>query len=190
MNRRPARLLFFVSAMLLLSVAVFFIRGIWVRDSFQIWWTIGGAGHYVWRGIDLSSDSNSLRLILIKTDVNLGSGDVEPGSWTCRHATEPSLGFQLIREDTTWWRRLGFLSGSRSLGSSDIRSVAVPSWFFMVLCATLSARSGRQIRRAARYRSRRAHGLCLTCAYDLRGAAHERCPECGETVAGAHPNAV
>ena len=27
---------------------------------------------------------------------------------------------------------------------------------------------------------RRRRGLCVTCAYDLRGAEHEACPECGQ----------
>ena len=26
---------------------------------------------------------------------------------------------------------------------------------------------------------RRKRGLCIKCAYDLKGAAHEVCPECG-----------
>ncbi|MCH7547518.1 MAG: hypothetical protein IID30_14045 [Planctomycetes bacterium] len=29
---------------------------------------------------------------------------------------------------------------------------------------------------------RRKHGLCVKCAYDLRGADHEACPECGAEV--------
>ena len=30
-----------------------------------------------------------------------------------------------------------------------------------------------------RRRVRRWRGQCLRCGYDLRGARHERCPECG-----------
>ena len=33
---------------------------------------------------------------------------------------------------------------------------------------------------------RRKRGLCVKCAYDLRGAEHEACPECGQQV--AHPS--
>jgi len=29
---------------------------------------------------------------------------------------------------------------------------------------------------------RRTRGRCIACAYDLTGAAHERCPECGREV--------
>ena len=41
--------------------------------------------------------------------------------------------------------------------------------------------------RDRRKRTRQSRGLCPACAYDLRGAAHERCPECGEPVAAATP---
>lgn len=34
-----------------------------------------------------------------------------------------------------------------------------------------------------RWRRRRQPGACISCGYDLRGAAHERCPECGTTIA-------
>ena len=35
---------------------------------------------------------------------------------------------------------------------------------------------------------RNKRGLCLKCAYDLRGGEHEACPECGERVAHPSPN--
>ena len=35
---------------------------------------------------------------------------------------------------------------------------------------------------AARRVIRRKRGHCITCGYDLRGAEHERCPECGMTI--------
>ena len=34
---------------------------------------------------------------------------------------------------------------------------------------------------------RRKRGLCVKCAYDLRGAEHEACPECGAVIVKANP---
>ena len=42
--------------------------------------------------------------------------------------------------------------------------------------------------RTARRLVRRKRGCCIKCGYDLRGAEHEACPECGcEVCAGAKP---
>ena len=35
--------------------------------------------------------------------------------------------------------------------------------------------------------TRRQRGLCVKCAYDLRGLDHEACPECGEEIRKANP---
>ena len=34
---------------------------------------------------------------------------------------------------------------------------------------------------------RRRRGLCVKCSYDLRGADHEACPECGEEIRKGNP---
>ena len=34
---------------------------------------------------------------------------------------------------------------------------------------------------------RHKRGLCVKCAYDLRGVDHEACPECGEAIRKANP---
>ncbi|MEE9129392.1 MAG: hypothetical protein V3T84_05190 [Phycisphaerales bacterium] len=38
----------------------------------------------------------------------------------------------------------------------------------------------------ARRHIRRKRGLCLKCGYDLRGAEHEACPECGFGMSSGH----
>jgi len=61
-----------------------------------------------------------------------------------------------------------------------------PRWFgFMANSAMYGAAlSGFMLVPAVIQRGwRRRRGLCTTCAYDLRGAEHERCPECGNQVA-------
>lgn len=43
----------------------------------------------------------------------------------------------------------------------------------------------REARRQGRLRRLRRKGLCIHCGYDLSGAAHAACPECGGQVADA-----
>ncbi len=52
------------------------------------------------------------------------------------------------------------------------------------LAASVAAvwRSIGLVRGAVRSAVRRWRGRCVGCAYDLRGATHERCPECGRVV--------
>jgi hypothetical protein len=59
--------------------------------------------------------------------------------------------------------------------------VVVPFWFLVILFSILPL---VWIRRTLRDRTRRAHGLCPHCGYDLR-ATPGRCPECGRDVPNA-----
>jgi hypothetical protein len=61
--------------------------------------------------------------------------------------------------------------------------VRSPTWFVPVACTALTMLPIVVLSRARRRRRvRRQQNLCSACAYDLRGADHERCPECGEPV--------
>jgi hypothetical protein len=68
--------------------------------------------------------------------------------------------------------------------------VHVPLWIALVaLLIGLSAFGWHNIsgwRRSERRRIRAERGLCTRCAYDLRGLAGARCPECGARIAGSH----
>jgi hypothetical protein len=57
------------------------------------------------------------------------------------------------------------------------RGFAINTFLYSAILALLFY-PPRVIRRAIRAR----RGLCTSCGYDLRGAAHERCPECGALV--------
>ena len=60
---------------------------------------------------------------------------------------------------------------------------AINTTFYAVLLWALW-RSPFVVRRVIR----RKHGRCINCGYDLRGAEHELCPECGcEVWAGVKP---
>ena len=61
-------------------------------------------------------------------------------------------------------------------------SVSVPYWFLALLTLALPVLWGMRVWwLARRCRSRMSHGLCVSCAYDLR-ASHEKCPECGTPI--------
>jgi len=77
----------------------------------------------------------------------------------------------------------GTVYSKRLLGLRPIcRGFALNSVFYALLLAALFY-PPRVIRRALRAR----RGLCTTCGYDLRGATHERCPECGNPARREEP---
>jgi hypothetical protein len=59
-------------------------------------------------------------------------------------------------------------------------AIIVPYWFLTLVTAIPFYRVSSGYLRRRRARSRRAHGLCTSCGYDLR-ASLDRCPECGTT---------
>ena len=100
--------------------------------------------------------------------------------------------------DAPLWERLGFQFGiwkdpnppgmARRMA---MHHAGIPMWFATLAPAALTLlafrslrRSGRAAREALR-RQRAGGGLCLACGYDLSGADHERCPECGQLVPSA-----
>lgn len=69
-----------------------------------------------------------------------------------------------------------------------ISLVPIPAGFVVntLLFGAVLASIVHAWRYATRFLRRRT-GLCAACKYDLRGAAHERCPECGTPVRGSLP---
>lgn len=71
-----------------------------------------------------------------------------------------------------WWFRFGATTpyiGSRT------RGIEVPLWTVSLLVGVPAGLLWYRDRR-------RAPGLCRKCGYDLRGADHSLCPECGAAV--------
>lgn len=67
-----------------------------------------------------------------------------------------------------WWRR------NRPDGLRD-SAIYIPIWTLVALAAAPTAWLWRRDRR-------RKPGLCEKCGYDLRGAEHAVCPECGSPL--------
>jgi hypothetical protein len=115
--------------------------------------------------------------------------DVQPtdAPWSIVHRTDPPLRFRwTYAVDGPWWERLGFYFDDGRRNLFDVSYLAeMPAWFVVLTLAALTIPSARVLRRERRQRQRRAAGACESCGYDLRGAAHERCPECGAGVVPA-----
>jgi len=71
-------------------------------------------------------------------------------------------------EPFSWW----FDASRATMGGVTRTGIAIPIWVLVVLFATPTLWLWRCDRR-------RRPGLCLKCGYDLRGADHKVCPECG-----------
>ena len=83
--------------------------------------------------------------------------------WAARPWAAVGFGWGTARDDRSWCR-YGW--------------VRAPYWLVTLATALMPATWAVRRARRRRSRSRRAHGLCPACGYDLR-ATPDRCPECG-----------
>ena len=114
-----------------------------------------------------------------------------------RHDTRRARPFtELVQRHGPWWQRVGFQVVWWSAPLEPMawgtmqrseRGLIVPTWFVALLAATMTIVPALSLRKDRRLRLRRAAGQCLACGYDLRGAKHEQCPECGEARAVVAP---
>ena len=86
------------------------------------------------------------------------------------------------------WNRFNFSYSSKrgTIGGTyhgRDTEVSAPTWFILLGCAAVITLPARSVLRDRRRRSRLGRGCCPACGYDLRGANHDRCPECGVAVA-------
>jgi hypothetical protein len=169
-KRGLAQLCFAIGALFTLAAAALWVRAIFAHDA-----------------IDLKTGYRSDRLVVVRVDASLSScaGDVTV-RWTERYGLQgepfdPAWLVTTMRRRTHEPQtvRLGF--GYEAFQSSDVAQWIgrVPLWFVFVVGIALAAPSFAALRAPGRHN---VAGLCPSCGYDLRGAAHERCPECGQAV--------
>ena len=106
-----------------------------------------------------------------------------------RHATGRGRPFtEPAQRHGPWWQRVGFQVVWWNTSPEPMawgmvrrseRGLILPTWFVTLLAALMTIVPVRYLRKERRLRLRRAAGQCLACGYDLRGAEHARCPECG-----------
>jgi|SRR5688572_30653966 len=199
MKRRVTQFLFALGLLLSVVAALAIVRGFWATDIFEL---------EVGRSIaPQATRSHKLGLLTghrmcavawDRKDVAFAPGTlVSVDPFELRMNSGPPLfSTPLPSRLSTVWERLGFILIAQDVGPSPPlssnyegpsfthreRGVIVPTWFVALGATLLTFFPLRALRRARRVRLRGEAGLCLACGYDLRGAAHERCPECGATI--------
>jgi hypothetical protein len=175
-KRRVAQLCLAAGLLLTLAAAALWIRAFYAHDA-----------------IDLTTGYKSDRFVVVRVSASISSS---AGQLTCRWTEFRGLrGEPLdLRWLDTWIRRrshepsrlrptAGF-GYERSSSSDSAQWIGqIPLWFVFAVGSAFVAISVLALQGTARRRRRAAGVLCQTCEYDLRGAAHERCPECGDVVA-------
>lgn len=71
---------------------------------------------------------------------------------------------------TLWWTDWSFTGATMTAGSVTTKAYVLPLWILLAGTVAIALILPRR---------RFAPGTCRACGYDLRGAAHKVCPECG-----------
>jgi hypothetical protein len=171
---RAARIIWFVAgAAIVLLLPAMWVASYWRSDA--LLWLRGGH-----TSIFLHSGGGRLAIATIGGKATAGqaptlawfNGDTlwrEIGRW------EPAGGKAIV--DHQWLYVARYDEGEGVFGTDGAAVIVhygvLSAWPLLLLMVDL--------RRVARRRSRRRHGLCIACGYDLR-ESHDRCPECGTVI--------
>jgi hypothetical protein len=176
-KRRIIQLFFGLGLLITLAAGVLLLRGAAVTDLFII-----ERGRLPYEGAVIRCDGHRLALNFRWVDSSgLHSAPARSRGWSLKHRREEPVNYSFVRPAADRWvARLGFAFDVYGGRVTREVVVGIPWWFFacggVVLgVATLGALRHPQGTTAA----------CPSCGCDLRDAAQERCPECGQTVAGA-----
>jgi hypothetical protein len=163
-------------SLLALAAGAVWVRSHFTRDRLTI-----RPGHSS-RLVQISSDHGSLGCVVV------WSGDPEIGPWGARLQSDGVT----QRSTHDFWGGSAPFAGRLDGGQWTIRGfgfifdriprlnavfVLAPFWFIAVSIGVVPS---RWLLIRLRQRMRLQRGLCLRCAYDLRGSIGSgRCPECG-----------
>jgi hypothetical protein len=177
------QLLFAVGLLLTLAAGTQWARAQWVTDSFLLsreWVEPGDVVAVEVITLDCGRSSFVLSRQTFRTIPALRHEptDRNRAPWRLSHHTRELAPQQSVTRPREWWERLGFVRAS----GFGVEAFRVPSWFIVLFAAAPMAPAAIWFRQHRQSWVRRRRGLCVDCGYDLRGAAHERCPECGAGV--------
>lgn len=74
---------------------------------------------------------------------------------------------------TLWWTNWSFTGASMTMAAVTTKVYVLPLWIPLTGAVAIALLLPRR---------RYAGGMCRTCGYDLRGADHKVCPECGSAA--------
>jgi hypothetical protein len=151
-----------VSVLLCVATAVFWMRSYWWRDMWDWSTTTGRAGIDSFRG---RVGIGELR-ITPATSLSIPRG--------MRVGSEPAESAGYMKSTWFWYAGLQGVDVAPR-GSWSVRDLRIPHWWFILATLVIPWCALRSHRLQA---GRKRKGLCLNCGYDLR-ATPGRCPECG-----------
>lgn len=180
---------------LLLSLGLW-CRSQWVMDSLMIPLSSGGSYVGLSSGIGVISIGQHVDSELSLDGIQLVSSDARQYQQQIREANQffaeaarkngrpKPKPMQPIK--TFGWRNSSVVSRGRTIGSTAL------SFPHCVLALVFTVPLWKPLWGIYRRQRRRQRGLCLGCAYNLRGLTEYRCPECGKEFAprATHPYKV
>ena len=185
MIRRLLQFCFAIALLFTLAVLIVCVRGLAATDDvafYRLWFDGDAVRDSQWHA------SAGIRLVEIDwVGAALGPRRLYAGREPIRtfeHAVMEAEPLRLLEDGSgSLSQRLGFAYLHGTVGGRRSLFISAPTWSLLLAGAAASALTGYPLLRARRRRLQRLReGHCLTCGYDLSGAAHERCPECGEAV--------
>jgi hypothetical protein len=176
-RRHPFNVIVALSALCCIGLLTVTLRSYWVRDSW-IWASHPPEG----RGVDVVMTVHGqlelARLAGAPDDAFPPTTQMHDSSRTAAAVIPDPLGPEARGGYGVYWQAPTPVPFA---GGTTYRRLRISLWLIVPIFALLPALAavshvGRSVRRALR----RHRGLCITCAYDLRGGLPDgRCPECG-----------
>ena len=205
MKRRATQVMFALGLLLTIASVAWWVRGAWVTDTFRLFRTRLDDGILTAHLHNAAVDAERIVIMWSYARSRLGPR-INPATRVApaeaEHVAVPGMRVRMYMPTAADppWRRLGFACRFdhrhwADVGAAKAETVhpietisgflSLPTWFAPLCSAAFTIPFAVALRRARRRRLRDAVGLCRACGYDLRGAAHERCPECGAVVTPA-----